>query len=248
MDGNPLSLGMWSLSHQFPTEESLLSLEPEELAVSLLLHLVNLPANERRRLHPTNHLLSLVKQYPHKREEVIQALTEAWAHLIRDGLLVADIEQGNNWMVLSRRASRMTTRDEVDRYRQASRLPREMLHPRVKKIVSAAIVRGEYDTAVFQAFREVEVAVREAAGLTSRDIGVPLMRKAFHTETGPLSDSTQDIAEREATLSLYAGAIGLFKNPRSHRNLMLTDSHEAFEMLLLASLLLRRLDSRKPTT
>jgi Protein of unknown function (Hypoth_ymh) len=39
--------------------------------------------------------------------------------------------------------------------------------------------RGEYDTAVFQAFREVEVAVRSAGKFPAEQFGKELMRKAF---------------------------------------------------------------------
>ena len=41
-------------------------------------------------------------------------------------------------------------------------------------------MRGEFDVAVFQAMKAVEVATREAAGLKTNDLlGVKLMRKAF---------------------------------------------------------------------
>jgi uncharacterized protein (TIGR02391 family) len=82
--------------------------------------------------------------------------------------------------------------------------------------------RGDYDVAVFQAFKEVEVAVRKAAnakkaGYPDSDVGTALMRKAFHPETGPLTDMAVVRAEREAVMHLFSGAIGHAKNPMSHR-------------------------------
>ena len=69
-------------------------------------------------------------------------------------------------------------------------------------------MRGDYDVAVFQAFKEVEVAVRTAAGLPDSEVGVSLMRNAFHPSNGKLTDTESVMAEREAVSSLYAGAIG----------------------------------------
>ncbi|CAB3803108.1 hypothetical protein LMG28614_05742 [Paraburkholderia ultramafica] len=41
-------------------------------------------------------------------------------------------------------------------------------------------MRGAYETAAFEAMREVEIAVREAAGFGGSTHGVPMMKKESH--------------------------------------------------------------------
>jgi uncharacterized protein (TIGR02391 family) len=90
--------------------------------------------------------------------------------------------------------------------------------------------------------REVEIRVRELAGASDSEIGVKLMRSAFGP-TGPLTDASLDGGERDAVSSLFAGAIGVFKNPSSHRQVTYSDPTVASEVILLGDLLLRMLDT-----
>ena len=72
------------------------------------------------------------------------------------------------WVVISRRGQKLRTHDQVNSYRRANRLPRQLLHPRIAQKVWALFLRGDYDTAVFQAFKEVEVEVRKAGNFCRR--------------------------------------------------------------------------------
>jgi hypothetical protein len=110
-----------------------------------------------------------------------------------------------------RRLRRITNAESFREYRKACLLPRNLLHPALVTAMWTTFTRGEYDTAVFQAFKTVEIRAREAAQFASRDLGVPPMRSAFHPETGPLRDPQQDPAERQALMELFSGAIGSYK-------------------------------------
>jgi len=70
------------------------------------------------------------------------------------------------------------------------------------------------------------------------------MWKAFDKTTGPLTDTSHPEAERVALAHLFAGAIGSYKNPHSHRTVNLTDLREAQEQIVLASHLLRIIETR----
>ena len=123
-------------------------------------------------------------------------------------------------------------------------VPSMLFHPIILKRAFPALRREEFDTAVFRAFKTVEVQVRTLAGLPAELVGTKLMRKAFDPDTGVLTNPEAPKAEREALAHLFAGAIGCYKNPHSHRDIELT-FNEAFEMLLLASHLLHILERIK---
>jgi len=106
---------------------------------------------------------------------------------------------------------------DVSVYIRSNIIPPGVFDPILSEKALPLFIRGDYDTAVFQAFKELEIRVRIIAGLPQELIGVDLMRRAFHPENGPLSDKDRATSEREATGHLFAGAIGLFKNPPSRK-------------------------------
>lgn len=236
------------LQQLLPDPTILLALEPEELAGALMEHILSFPANQRRSVNSHNFFETSdgpASAYAGQHQEAVNnALREAFAWLVQEGLLV---RKANDWFAISRRAAKMATRADVEAYRHANLLPHGQLHPTIARKVWATFLRGDYETAVFQAFKEVEVAVRAIANYGDDQLGVPMMRNAFKVPGGPLTDSTRQKAEQEAVNNLFAGAIRLFKNPTSHRNLILKDPVEAVEMIAIASHLLRIVDGRKGT-
>jgi uncharacterized protein (TIGR02391 family) len=114
------------------------------------------------------------------------------------------------------------------------------LHPRLEKVRSQFLI-GDYELAAFAAMREVEIRVRELSDLDHSLIGVKLMRKAFGNG-GPLENTDLEAGERHGLMELFAGAIGTFKNPPSHRQVDYADPTEASEVILLSDLLMRLLE------
>jgi uncharacterized protein (TIGR02391 family) len=138
----------------------------------------------------------------------------------------------------------MKVPEDISHFARSRRIQKDALHPRIAQKVWSAFMRGEYDVAVFQAMKAVEVIVREAGGFTANDLGTDLMRKAFHEDSGPLTDKSVEKSERQARSALFAGAIGSYKNPHSHREVNLNEPDEALEIVLLANHLLRIVDGR----
>lgn len=235
----------------FPAPSELLELEPEEIAPFLLEHLLqidNEPTSSQ--LNRYNYTLSTnpeLQEYAQGQiDAVTKQITEAWTWLEKEGFIAPEPNQTGGFSYITAKGKKFESHTDFNAYKSAGLLPSKNLDPVLSQKVRPLFIRGDYDTAVFQAYKEVEVRIRKSGNYGNEVLGIDLARKAFHPETGPLTDKTRVKSEQEAMMHLFSGALGSFKNPGSHRDVNFDNPSEVAEIILFANYLLRVVDSRTP--
>lgn len=229
---------MRNLPPPFPENQILLTLPPAQLAEYLIKYLDTQPNSNGRHSQP--NVIGNLDEC--SGPGVAQAVAEAWSWAEAQGLLVYSARARNNGVVeLSRQAKVLLQRGEFAKHRQAAGLPRELLHPTIADKAWHHYIAGDYEVAVFAAFKALEIAVAEKSAI--QRTGIALMRDAFHKQSGPLTDKALEEGEREAVGHLFAGAFGLFRNPVGHREVSYDGPIEPAEQLIVASHLMRIVDA-----
>lgn len=209
--------------------------------------LMNTDAMNRGQWNRRNFCMEASREYGSHEggsdQEVGVACSAAWSWLESNGLICRHPEQDNGWFVSTARGRQVRNHQGIRELISNEQLPEHFLHAEFISNVRPLFLQSRFETAVFEAFKTLEVAIRIAAGLGDDSIGVPLASKAFHPEDGSLTDSTLEKGERVALMNLMAGAIGSYKNPSSHRRVAIS-ADEARDMIMLASHLLRIVEAR----
>jgi uncharacterized protein (TIGR02391 family) len=243
----PLQMGhAMPVPENFPKFEDIEQSRPDELGAEIVLDLQGTP-NEF--FSPTDFPANLARsgyqrEYPTK--EFVSAVREAIEWARRELLLVQHVNSTppSDGLMLSRRGLSFT-RDDIERLRLERILPDFLLHDRIRRVCIDIFNTGHHQAAVFEAFRILEVTIREAAGYGQSEHGEAMINTAFNEKTGgPLVDATAPEAEQRAMRFLMVGSNGLFRNPRGHRDVELDDPKEAAELLIVASHLLRMVERR----
>jgi hypothetical protein len=226
---------------QLPEESLALRLPPSQLASYVL---EGLARDWRSDPSP----FTFRSKFSNVKDEPLRlAYAEAWSWLRREGFLVPDpnprlaIEPVN--LVPSRAARAIQSVRDFEELRKRLLLLRDLVDARIAARVEADFFASAFDNAVNSAFREVEITVRAAAKLPAASFGVALMREAFHETSGPLTDPSASLPERQAVSGLCSGAMGLYRNPTAHRVVGL-NAEQSVELFVLASHLLHVVDAR----
>ena len=237
---------MLALPAIFPDPTDLLALAPEELA-EVLVEIV--PRLRQQADFGFEYFTAPMfppqggGYPPDAKEEILLALAEALSWLVNQGIVVQNPTQPGQRYLLTRLGRALETRADLGAFAKGRTLPLDLLQQSLASKVHHLFLRGDHDTSVFQAFKEVEVAVRKAGNYPNELLGRDLMQKAFHPKTGPLRDEALVFAERESEMFLFSGAIGHAKNPASHRDVNLT-RQEAARLIVFASHLLDLVEQR----
>ena len=241
-----------AIQQVLPDADTLLGMELEELAEAVMTAARQDIASSNGRFSvstlftvPNHQTSDPVKWSSYKINAAERAVGEAIYWLLRELLIMpADLDNPGNMFVFTRRGAQIKGRTEFDVHLREAVLPRGVVHQSIEPLMRTLFMKGHYEEAVPLAFKEVEIAVRDAASYEAELHGVPLMRKAFNPESGRLANKSLLPAERSAEADLFAGAMGHARNPGLHRRTT-TSASEASQLVQLASYLLGLVDQRK---
>ena len=141
--------------------ETLVSMSPEDLAYAALRCLNNSDDNEYRRrgrrenISVANFCTSEAQRFQSGSEEVLgQAIAAAFQYLVTIGMLAPNPHANPyGWFTLTARAKAVTSEADYGRYIHASKYPRGAIHPEIERNTYAEFVKGDYESAVFKAFK-----------------------------------------------------------------------------------------------
>ncbi len=226
-----------------PNEDDAVRMSVEELAGHLVLH--HQGGTSSFNVH---NVMCMIDSHPavftdkpidyQKRKAYKEALVEAYAWGFTEGMFTWD--PGNitsNFWRVSRRGRLLKAPMDTVSLSSRNILPEGFIHPEINQHAGKLFRDGSFDAAVFQAFKQVEIAVKNASGINEE--GASLMKKAF-SKSGPLNMLSEP-SEQEGLMFVFAGAMQLFRNAVGHKNQNL-DPQDAAHLLIHASYLMTLLE------
>ena len=149
----------WEGYYQFfPPDAQVLEMAPSELGPFLLRYMLE--------QHAMTNRFNFGQVIPSG--QITDRFMEAWAWLEREGFIVRRAQdQSGNRLLVSRGGQQVAQSEDFEAHRKAGMFP-DALDAVIMRAVKPLFVRGDYDTAVFRAFKEVEVRVRRKDFRASR--------------------------------------------------------------------------------
>ena len=120
-------------------------------------------------------------------------------------------------------------------------MPESYVHPIIVEKCFSLLSKGEYESAVIQAFKAIETTTRAKIGAPNDMFGERLLKKAFNPDEGVLTNYKIPKAERFAFLNYITGAFSYYRNSSTHRDIEL-DFVSAFDRIAVASDLLKAIE------
>lgn len=240
---------MASLSKLVPEAQAVVAMQTPDLAGYVLEVLMSAGPMERGVWNRRNFCMQMGREYAQPNQPADNAVgiacSSAWSWLEANGFIARHPEQDNEWYLPTQQGEALRNHQALRRFMTSEQLPEVFLHPEFLPHVRPLFFQSRFETAVFEAFKTLEVAIRTAANLGHDLVGVALASRAFHPDDGPLTNQQSERGERVALMNLMAGAIGSYKNPSSHRRVEI-EAAEARDMIMLASHLLKIVETRHP--
>jgi hypothetical protein len=112
------------------------------------------------------------------------ACSTAWAWLESNSFICRHPEQDNGWFLLTPRGDAFRDHQNIRQFISNEQLPEPFLHTEMIVNVRPLFLQSRFETAVFEAFKSLEVAIRTAAKLGHDLVGVQLASRAFNPEDG----------------------------------------------------------------
>lgn len=239
---------------KYGTAEQILALSQEELALAVI-EAMQERSRDRTRGMANRKTIELPEVFERRdgrydpqgerklREDVERALRKTYRLLEERELIEADsgINGENGFIVLTAAGAAIQDRVDLEQVRRRAWLQRDMLHTALQGKPYEDFANGHLGEAVYEAFKTVEIAVRDAAGYPDTEFGQSMMMKAF-AENGPLSLPGEPKTQCDSLAKLFAGAMGRFRNKTAHTRPTYANPLIAIEELMLASRLLRIVD------
>lgn len=186
----------------FPDRDEAMAIAPEDLGYHALAWLLNLERESPNTLHSRLFIAVVLSQELSRRSPgpavrsgqeayasdpaYAERLDEMWDWLLAERLIAHDPGQSQDFVRITAQGRQAAADPNFRERLRAVELLKRPLHPKLEK-VRRTFEEGDYDTAIHQAFKAVEVAVRDASGQSATAVGVDLVTQAFRKGTGLLA-------------------------------------------------------------